>query len=141
MDATTLAKPLLGGLLVGVAAAALLHFNGRILGVSGIVGRLIDGPHEDRGFRAWFLGGVLAGALALLAWSPGAFGASKATLPVLALAGLLVGFGTRLANGCTSGHGVCGIGRLSPRSIVATVTFIAVGMSAVVVARKLGAGW
>lgn len=138
MYASDLVRPAIGGLLVGGAAVMLLHLNGRILGVSGIAGGLIDGPKADRGFRVSFLAGLLVGALLLLVLLPSAFAPSPASLPVLAVAGLLVGFGTRLGNGCTSGHGVCGTSRLSPRSIVATITFIGVGMLTVLVVRKLG---
>lgn len=138
MDASHLLRPTVGGLLVGGAAVLFFSLNGRILGVSGLAGGLIDGPQADRGFRAWFLGGLLAGALALVFLMPGAFGRSPASLPVLAVAGLLVGFGTRLGNGCTSGHGVCGNSRLSLRSLVATITFIGIGMVTVTLVRTLG---
>lgn len=138
MHASDLIRPIVGGLLVGSAAVLFLHFNGRILGVSGIAGGVIDGPNEERGVRVSFLAGLLVGALLLLLVLPSAFAPSPASLPVLAVAGLLVGFGTRLGNGCTSGHGVCGTSRLSPRSIVATITFIGVGMLTVLVVRKLG---
>jgi len=140
MHAADLIRPTIGGLLVGTAAVVFLHYNGRILGVSGMAGGLLDGPQQERGFRASFLAGLLVGALALLLALPSSFGRSPASLPVLAVAGLLVGFGTRLGNGCTSGHGVCGTSRLSPRSIVATLTFIGIGMLTVFLVRKLGGG-
>ena len=139
MTPRTLLMPAVGGLLIGGASVLLFQLNGRILGISGIAGGLLDGPSSERSSRASFLVGLLVGAAALVFVAPSAFGASPAPLPWLALAGLLVGFGTRLGNGCTSGHGVCGNSRLSPRSMVATVTFIAAGMLAVAVAKRLGA--
>lgn len=120
---------LIGGLLIGIAGAVFLLANGRIMGASGILGGLVDGTgHANRTERLSFLAG-LAGVPAVLALifgfvPPTAVTANGATLIV---AGLLVGIGTRLANGCTSGHGVCGISRLSPRGIVATVFYIGAG--------------
>lgn len=120
---------LIGGLLIGIAGAVFLLANGRIMGASGILGGLVDGTgRANRTERLSFLAG-LAGVPAVLALifgfvPPTAVTANGATLIV---AGLLVGIGTRLANGCTSGHGVCGISRLSPRGIVATVFYIGAG--------------
>jgi uncharacterized membrane protein YedE/YeeE len=114
---------LLGGALIGAAATLALLVHGRIAGVSGILGRL---TRRDTGqpFRRAFLAGlVVTGALLAQAW-PRAFGASLRGIPALAVAGLLVGFGSTLANGCTSGHGVCGLSRGSPRSVVAVTTFM-----------------
>jgi uncharacterized membrane protein YedE/YeeE len=117
-----------GGLMIGCAAAIFLLFNGRIMGASGIIGQLID----RTGLGNWtervaFLAGLI-GVPALLAWG---FGGSQTHLTgnwlVIIVAGVLVGVGTRLANGCTSGHGVCGISRLSLRGIVATVFYIVAG--------------
>ncbi len=124
---------LLGGLLIGLAASLLALTNGRIAGISGIAAGLASAP--DRGWRAAFLGGlVLAAALAtLVAPGPGAAWTLEPSL--LVTAGLFVGVGTRLANGCTSGHGVCGLSRFSPRSLLATLTFMAVGMSTVAALR------
>lgn len=125
----------LGGVLIGLSAVALLYFNGRIAGISGIAGGALapDSSADDRAWRGWFLAGLLAGALAWLALDPRAFGASPAghSLARLAFAGVLVGVGTQLANGCTSGHGVCGLARLSPRSLVAVGTFMATAAAAV----------
>ena len=116
---------LAGGLMIGTAGAAYLLINGRILGASGIIGGLVDGS----GRATWpertaFLAALIAVPLLLLPLFPAAATHLTTSLPVIAVAGLLVGTGTRLAGGCTSGHGVCGISRLSPRGIVATLTFI-----------------
>jgi uncharacterized protein len=119
---------LVGGVLIGLASSALLLLNGRVAGISGIVGTLIRPVRGDVAWRLFFIAGLLAGGLATALWRSQAYTMtlSRSTAALIA-AGVLVGFGTRLGNGCTSGHGVCGIGRLSPRSIVATVTFIAFG--------------
>src|SRR5690606_30019879 len=124
----------LGGMLIGAASALLLAFNGRIAGISGIVGSLVSGvPRGDRGWRLAFLGGLLLGGLLLGLVLPTAFGAPPVSWPMIVAAGLLVGFGTRMGSGCTSGHGVCGISRLSARSLVATATFISTGILTVLV--------
>lgn len=131
---------LLGGLLIGLAGAVMLLGLGRIAGVSGIAVRAIGFGDGLPLPSAWlFLAGLPLGALviALLTdWHPARF----ASWPVLAVAGLLVGFGTRLGSGCTSGHGVCGISRLSPRSLIATATFIAAGVVTVVIMSTIGSG-
>jgi uncharacterized protein len=114
--------------MIGLAASWLWLASGRIAGISGILGSLVLGPSE-RAWRAWFLGGLLVGGLVSLFLWPKAFAVpSPRSLGVIALAGVLVGVGTRIGNGCTSGHGVCGISRARPRSIVATMTFIGTGM-------------
>lgn len=129
---------LAGGALIGVAASLLLVANGRIAGISGVLTGLLAPVRGDVAWRGFFMLGLLgAGVIAALA-SPAAIGASPRSLPLLAVAGLLVGVGTRIGNGCTSGHGVCGISRLSARSMVATVTFIAAGIAAVALSRALG---
>ena len=129
---------LAGGALIGLAASLFLLTHGRVAGISGLLGGLIDRDGSEWGFRVAFLGGLLgAGALVQLV-TPEVFSTSAPSVAVASVAGLLVGFGTRLGGGCTSGHGVCGISRLSPRSLVATVTFIASGALAVVLARLLG---
>jgi len=117
-------RALAGGVLIGFAAAIALVAHGRIAGISGTVHRALD---RDGGapFRLAFLVGLVGvGGLVALAW-PAAIGAAVRDIPTLAVAGLLVGAGTTLANGCTSGHGVCGIGRGSQRSLVAVGTFMA----------------
>jgi uncharacterized membrane protein YedE/YeeE len=126
---------LLGGVLIGLAATVLLLLNGQVAGVSGIVGGVFRTDPLEWRWRALFVAGLVLVGLAARAVSSDAVGAMVAPLPVLAVAGLLVGFGTGLGNGCTSGHGVCGIGRGSPRSLAATLTFMAVAMLVVFVVR------
>lgn len=129
---------LAGGALIGLSASVLLLGLGRIAGISGLIGGLFSPTRGDVGWRlAFFAGLLLAGAI-LWQLSPNAFGESPRTLGLVALAGLLVGVGTRLGNGCTSGHGVCGLSRLSVRSLVATMTFIATGIGTVMLVRSLG---
>jgi uncharacterized membrane protein YedE/YeeE len=130
---------LIGGILIGLAAAMMLLGAGRIAGVSGILARGTGIAQGDMALTsAWgFLGGLPLGALAIMSltdWEPAAF----ASWPVLVVAGLLVGFGTRLGSGCTSGHGVCGVSRLSQRSIVATASFMASGIATVFVISRIG---
>lgn len=136
-NAFTPGASLAGGILIGMAAALLILLNGRIAGISGIVGGLLKPSRGDVGWRLAFMLGLIG---APLAW------ALVAAVPVphieagtgaLALAGLLVGVGTRYGAGCTSGHGVCGLSRLSPRSAVATAVFMAAGFATVFVLRHL----
>jgi uncharacterized membrane protein YedE/YeeE len=133
---------LLGGALIGAAASALLVLDGRIAGVSGIVGGLVP-PRRDAAWRALFVGGLVMGGLCLRPFLADPFdGLAETPSLVLLLAGLLVGFGASVGNGCTSGHGVCGVSRLSPRSIVATMTFMLAGAATVFVVRHLvGVRW
>jgi uncharacterized membrane protein YedE/YeeE len=127
----------LGGVLIGVAAALMLAFNGRIAGISGILGGFVE-RKEGWSWRGLFLLGMLLGAGALVLVMPTALpGAALSSLGLLALAGLLVGFGTRLGGGCTSGHGVCGISRLSNRSLAATGVFFSVAMATTYLARHV----
>ena len=129
---------LAGGMLVGLAASILLVGSGRIAGVSGMVAGLLPPQRGDWTFRVWFLAGLmLTGAVASLI-APQLIGSSPRSLGWLALAGLLVGSGTRLSGGCTSGHGVCGMSRLAPRSIVATLVFVACGIVTVTLLRWFG---
>jgi uncharacterized membrane protein YedE/YeeE len=134
---TNLLMPLTGGLLIGLSSLIMLACLGRITGISGIFGGAITGE-ANSGFRLAFLVGLIAGppVYHYLSALP-APAASEAGWPLTVVAGLLVGFGTRYAGGCTSGHGVCGIGRLSPRSIVATMVFIGSGIITVYIARHL----
>src|SRR5258706_4485930 len=115
-----------GGALIGLAASALLLFNGRIAGISGIAGSLSVAPPGDRSWRWLFLAGLIGGAFLVSVVAPDAIDPTlRRPLPWLAVSGLLVGFGTRLANGCTSGHGVCGLSRFSKRSAGAVAVFMA----------------
>ena len=131
-----------GGLLIGLAAALLLIMSGRIAGVSGMAARMIGftkgGP--KRGEAAMFVLGLPLGALIVSAIAGTPTIVVTSSIAVLIVAGLLVGFGTRLGNGCTSGHGVCGMARLSTRSIVATLTFMAAGFVVVALARHVVGG-
>lgn len=127
---------LAGGLLIGFAAALFINLNGRLMGASSVIGGLIP-PRGDALLRLSFVAGLLAAPLLLAifnAATPPVF--ETGTLTLIA-AGLLVGFGTRLGAGCTSGHGICGIARLSPRSIVATFVFILAGIATVFVVRHI----
>ncbi len=129
MEDFTPVSGLVGGLLIGLAAALLLLANGRISGISGIVGGLLAPRSRDVGWRVVFVVGLVLGAVAYALATGGAIPvAMQTSLPVLLVAGLLVGFGTRLGSGCTSGHGLCGIARLSKRSIVATSVFFGVAI-------------
>ncbi|MNM67486.1 hypothetical protein D3C81_790220 [compost metagenome] len=116
---------LAGGVLIGVAATLLLWLTGRIAGISGILGGVVMPRSGDVAWRAAFLLGLIGAGAAWLWWVPGAYAPRQGFPPLLlVIAGVLVGFGTRMGNGCTSGHGVCGLGRLSPRSLAAVLTFM-----------------
>ncbi len=126
----------LGGVLIGGAAVLLMAGLGRIAGISGIAGSLIRRHVDDRAWRlAFVLGLLIAPPLLLLVRGDSGIGLPQVGLPWMALAGVLVGFGTGMGSGCTSGHGVCGIARLSPRSLLATVVFVVCGMATVYVVR------
>ncbi|MEX1033552.1 MAG: YeeE/YedE family protein [Cellvibrionaceae bacterium] len=116
---------LIGGILIGIASVIMLWGSGRITGISGIFGGLLTPARGDIAWRAAFIGGLIVGGLLwpLVSGNPLPVDL-QVSWPVMLIAGLLVGFGTRLGSGCTSGHGVCGIGRLSPRSLVATLIFM-----------------
>ena len=127
-----------GGSLIGLAAVILMANLGRIAGVSGIASGALLGASGDRGWRLAFVAGLIVGPLLLSLFSHDrGIGAPQVSLPLMALAGLLVGVGTRLGGGCTSGHGVCGIARLSPRSLMATAVFMALGIATVFLMRHL----
>ena len=130
---------LLGGGLIGTAAAIYLLVNGRIMGASGIIGGLVDGSAkgDQANERAWFLGGLFLVPAVLALLAGGAQTYASPNLAVMAAGGLLVGIGTRVANGCTSGHGICGMSRLSLRGIVATVFYILAGGLSVVLFRHI----
>ena len=130
-------QALAGGVAIGLAAAALLLFNGRIAGISTILGGLLRPSRQDIGWRVAFMAGLVAAPLAYAVFAALPAAQIDAGLPALLAAGFLVGIGTRYGSGCTSGHGVCGISRLSLRSIVATAAFMAAGFATVFVARHL----
>ncbi len=131
----------IGGALIGLAAVLLMRLNGRIAGITGIVAGLLEPQGNDRAWRAAFIVGLLAAPLsaALIGYAV-PIPRLPSNFAVIAAAGLLVGFGTRLGNGCTSGHGICGIARLSPRSIIATGVFMAAAMIVVALTRHLVGG-
>jgi hypothetical protein len=130
---TSIVRALIGGGLIGIAVSIALVANGRIAGISGTIARAFSAD-GGRGFRVPFLVGLIGtGAIAAFV-TPHVFGAPIRSTPMLAIAGLLVGVGTALGNGCTSGHGVCGISRFSARSIVAVVVFMGVAMITVAIA-------
>lgn len=126
---TSIFSALAGGALIGLSATALLAFDGKIAGISGITCGLTRATRGDTAWRAAFVAGLLAGGLVLAGVAPDSLPSMLPRSPlVLAVGGLLVGWGATLAGGCTSGHGVCGLGRRSPRSLVATLTFMATGI-------------
>jgi uncharacterized membrane protein YedE/YeeE len=128
---------LAGGILVGVATAMFLLLNGRIAGISGILGGLLAPRRFDIAWRVAFIAGLLVAPAALLPLMPSVTPRIEAGLGTLVAAGLLVGLGTRYGSGCTSGHGVCGLSRLSPRSLAATLTFMLAGFATVFAVRHL----
>ena len=128
---------LAGGILLGLASALYILLNGRVLGISGILGGLLRPQKGDAGWRLTFIAGLLvAPTLWSLFW-PAVIPRIEAGWPVLVIAGLLVGWGTRYGSGCTSGHGVCGLSRLSPRSLVATLAFMGAGFATVFLIRHV----
>lgn len=142
MEGLTPWSSTLGGVLIGLSAATMLLGLGRIAGVSGILGGLLERPLGDTAWRLAFVLGMVLGGLAMSVLAPQLFAIpTDHPLAMVALAGVIVGIGTRMGGGCTSGHGVCGIGRGSPRSIAATLTFVATGVLTVFIAKHvLGAG-
>ncbi len=129
MEHFTPYSSLAGGALIGLAATLLWLMNGRVAGISGIVNGVFARAAGDTAWRVWFLAGLLAGGAIYVAFTGLPFQLrSDFPMPLLILAGFLVGFGTRLGSGCTSGHGVCGIARLSRRSLVATAVFLTTAM-------------
>lgn len=128
---------LAGGLLIGAAAAMFLLLNGRIAGISGILGGVLRPKDGDTGWRVAFIAGLIAAPLLYQLATPLPAVNIDASTAELVVAGLLVGVGTRYGSGCTSGHGVCGLSRLSPRSIVATAAFMAAGFATVFIVRHL----
>ncbi|WP_374568786.1 YeeE/YedE family protein [Ideonella sp.] len=128
---------LAGGVLIGIAVAMFILLNGRIAGVSGVLGGLLSPSRGDIAWRLAFIGGLVAAPLLYQALTGPLTVSIDAGFGTLAVGGFLVGIGTRYGSGCTSGHGVCGLARLSPRSLVATLTFMAVGFATVFVVRHL----
>jgi uncharacterized membrane protein YedE/YeeE len=120
--------------LIGLSASLFFYAHGRVAGISGLFSRVLARVPDGRAPRAWFLLGLLVAGIVAFRFVPSSSHATR--LVPLAIAGVLVGVGTRMANGCTSGHGVCGISRLSLRSIVATMTFMVTAMISVFVARR-----
>ena len=139
-DPASFLPAVLGGLLIGLSAGALALLNGRIAGISGILGGLLQAGASDRAWRAAFVAGLVMAPLAQVLLAPVLSSHVPRNLPLLAAAGLLVGFGTRLGGGCTSGHGVCGLARRSPRSLAATLVFMGVAAVTVFVTRHLLGG-
>jgi uncharacterized membrane protein YedE/YeeE len=131
----------IGGALIGLASVLMMLLTGRIAGVSGIFSGLLNLRGEDKGWRIAFIAGLIL-APVIAGWI--GYGMATPTLPgnwtVIVVAGLLVGFGSRLGGGCTSGHGICGIGRLSPRSITATIVFMVTAISTVAITRHVLGG-
>lgn len=138
MENFTPLSAILGGLLIGLSATILMLFNGRIAGISGIFYGAFEGKKHDTAWRWWFVAGLLAASSVFFWLAPAEYTpSSEMSLTNVAIAGLLVGFGTRLGSGCTSGHGVCGIARFSMRSIIATITFMVAGVATTYVVRHL----
>jgi hypothetical protein len=129
--------PLIGGALIGAAATLFVVLNGRVAGISGIVGGLLARPSADTAWRAAFVVGLIVAPIVYGAAGGLSAFQIQASTPMLVAGGLLVGIGTSLGSGCTSGHGVCGLARLSPRSMVATGVFMAAGIVTVFVVRHL----
>lgn len=141
MDISLAFRALIGGVLIGFAAVLLLFADGKIAGISGMIGGVMRTPTSSSDWRYAFLGGMIIGGWVLqragvIVFTP----AEGRSLAAIIAAGLLVGFGTQIGSGCTSGHGVCGIGRFSMRSIVATLIFIAAGAITVFVVRHFLGG-
>ena len=135
---SNLTMAIAGGGLIGLSAVLLMLFNGRILGVSGIASNLISGLNYSRKYSAAFVLGVLVTAILGMEINPLLLpGSLNMSLPWMILAGMLVGLGTRLANGCTSGHGVCGVARFSKRSASATIIFIFTAILTVYLASQI----
>lgn len=128
-------QSLLGGLLIGFSTLLLIRWSGKIAGISSIVGQLWSGKSSDRAWRLAFVIGLLVSPFIYQLFLPLPVMQIDADMPLLVISGLLVGFGSRLGSGCTSGHGVCGLSRLSLRSLVATMTFMVVAMFVVWLVR------
>jgi len=119
--------PLAGGALIGLSASWLMARHGRVAGISGIAGGLLQPKKHDLRWRLWFMAGLLVPGAVAAQWAPQMLQTADVPGTYVVLAGLLVGFGVRMGNGCTSGHGVCGLSRLSPRSLLAVLSFMTTG--------------
>jgi len=138
LQAFTPVPALIGGLLIGLATGLALLLNGKVAGISGVFGRIFRPAPGEVVWRVWFVVGLVAGgAVTFALHAPAASFAPPGSVGVMALAGLLVGFGTRTGGGCTSGHGICGIARAAPAGIAGTVTFMVVGVATVYVVRHV----
>lgn len=126
---------LIGGIMIGLSAILLMAFNGRIAGISGVLGGMLEARGEELTWRLTMILGLIAGGAIMFVIAPDSFGVPPADLPILGIvaAGLLVGFGTRLGSGCTSGHGICGLSRFSVRSFVAVGVFMATAVLTVAI--------
>jgi len=135
MEFSSILNPLLGGVLIGVAVTVMLLFNGRVTGISGILASSLSSPPKDGPWRWLFLFGMIVGGFLMHALRPDFFAnlSGRGLVPA-ALAGILVGYGTVMASGCTSGHGICGLSRFSVRSALATLTFMFFGFVSVQIA-------
>lgn len=141
MENFTPVSAIIGGAMIGLASSMLLVLSGRLAGVSGILAGLLPPKRGDMDWRILFIGGLLAGTFIYQLFAGDGYEVSFSLgWPAIVIGGLLTGIGTRLGGGCTSGHGVCGLGRLSPRSAVATVTFIIAGGLTVFVVRHVVGG-
>lgn len=141
MDLAQVFQSLAGGALIGVAVTIMLLFNGRVTGISGILASTLAKPTRDGIWRWMFMGGLIAGGLLMQIVRPELFAnLSYRSSAAVCIAGLLVGYGTVMASGCTSGHGVCGISRLSVRSAIATLTFMLFGFLTVQAVRYFAGG-
>ena len=133
--------PFVGGTLIGLAVSLMLYLNGRVTGVSGIISGALNRPKGDLGWRLNFILGLILGGFALKYFYPQALASDlQRSLPWMIIAGLFVGFGTVMGGGCTSGHGICGLSRFSPRSLVATIVFMTFGVVSATLFRLLLGG-
>lgn len=138
MENFTPVSALVGGALIGTAMVLLFWFNGKIAGISGLIGGVINGHADDKSWRILFLAGLVLSGLIYHFYIPDIYsGMPVHSTPILMLGGFLVGFGTRMGNGCTSGHGLFGIARLSKRSIVATLLFMSSAIVTVYLLRHI----
>ncbi len=140
MTSFTPLSGLLGGVLIGLSASLLMSFNGCIAGISGILGEFLAFRRSEMGWRLAFIAGLVVAPILYRAFSGALPFTITPSMPVLIAGGLLVGIGTRMGSGCTSGHGVCGLARFSKRSLAATLIFMAAGIATVFVARHLIGG-